>query len=208
MTNTKKFKIQEGKKERLKTSMKKFNVLYLFIFLSFICSFALISVTRVSADTARTLSDSLPTTDVNSTKTSGKGAFKLVVCDGPAELASKANHVISKPGEQPIVMDGDWMAGKYDPGKFVPCDFNGLMLQVQHLINIAMVLGVLAATAGLCYVGFLYIKGGEKNISDAKTIFPKLFWGFIIMLTAWFMVFQVLTWLTGNSTFTKLLGSP
>lgn len=82
------------------------------------------------------------------------------------------------------------------------------MTEAQHLINIMIVLGILAAIAGLCYMGFLYISGTLPNRERAKEMFPKIFWGFIIMLTAWFVVYQILGWLTGNSAFTKLLGNP
>ncbi len=82
------------------------------------------------------------------------------------------------------------------------------MKQVQHLIDIAMVLGVLAAIILFVYAGYLYITGIPGNIDKAKGIFPKVFWGFIIMLVAWFVVFQLLSWLTGNSGFGTLLGSP
>jgi hypothetical protein len=142
----------------------------------------------------RTLSDSLPTTNVNSTETKGKGAFKLIVCDGPAALNDPSTH--SK--------ESGW---KKDPN-FVPCDFNGVMLQIQHLINIMMVLGVITTITSMSYMGYLFISGTESNRKKAKEIFPKLFWGFIIMLTAWFIVFQILAWLTGNSGFTSLLGKP
>ena len=62
--------------------------------------------------------------------------FHLTVCDGP-----------SLPGGNPT--------------DYVPCDFNGAMLQVQHLINIAIVGGVLVAIFGFSYAGFLYIRGRE-----------------------------------------------
>jgi len=109
--------------------------------------------------------------------------FKLTVCDGPAE----AN--ITK-----------------DPN-YVPCDFNGLMKQIQHFIDIAIVLGVLAAIVGFTWSGWLYIKGNPGDIKKAHEIFPKVFIGFIIMLSAWFIVYQILAWLTDNPNLTKLLGN-
>jgi membrane protein DedA with SNARE-associated domain len=71
-----------------------------------------------------------------------------------------------------------------------------------------MVLGVLAAIIVFTYAGYLYITGIEGNIKKAKSIFPKVFLGFVIMLVAWFVVYQLLSWLTGNSGFAKLLGNP
>lgn len=119
-----------------------------------------------------------PTTNPSSS------AFKIAVCDGPAG-ANKNN----------------------DP-KYVPCDFNAVMLLIQHLINIMMVIGVLVAIVMFSFAGWLMITGTEKNISRAKSIFPKVFIGFIIMLSAWFIVYQVLSWLASNDGFKALLGTP
>jgi hypothetical protein len=113
-----------------------------------------------------------------------KSTFKIVVCDGPAG-ANTAK----------------------DP-KYVPCDFNGIMLQVQHLINIMMVLGVFASIAAFSWAGWLYISGVPANKTKAHAIFPKIFTGFIIMLSAWFIVYQILSWLTDNAAFKTLLGNP
>ena len=106
--------------------------------------------------------------------------FKFTVCDGPAGA----------------------------PNVQIPCDFTGLMLQVQRLIDIAIVLGVFVAIIGFCYAGYLYISGTPDNISKAHTIFLKVFEGLLIMLAAWFIVYQILSWLTGNSGFMTLLGKP
>ena len=119
-------------------------------------------------------------------------AFKLIVCDGPDMSKTPQGNPIRTPPSSP----------------YIPCDFKAVMDQVQHLINIMLVLGVVAAIGGLCYAGYLYISGTEQNINKAKDILPKLAWGFIIMLSAWFIVYQILSWLTGNSGFTRLLGSP
>lgn len=119
-----------------------------------------------------------------------KEGFKLVVCDGPTlkgKLLDDANAALKT-------------------RKYVPCDFIGLMSQIQHLINIMIIVGVLAAIVGFTYAGALYITGSEANIKKAKGIFPKVFGGFIIMLSAWFIVYQILSWLTGEgSGFTQLL---
>lgn len=86
------------------------------------------------------------------------------------------------------------------------CDFNAVIEQVQVIINAMVVFGVMAAVIGMTYAGYLYLTGKESNINKAKDIFPKMFWGFIFMLSAWFIVIQILKWLTGDSGFTALLG--
>ena len=115
--------------------------------------------------------------------------FRLLICDGP---------VLPSNVPEPTNLGH----------KYVPCDFNGLMLQVQHLINIAMVAGVIVAIGGFSYAGYLFITGTPANIGRAKEIFPKIGLGFVIMLSAWFIVYQLLAWLTGNNGFGALLGNP
>jgi Na+-driven multidrug efflux pump len=82
------------------------------------------------------------------------------------------------------------------------------MMQAQKLINIAMVAGVFVAIGSFCYMGYLFMNGKEDDRKKGIEIFPKIFIGFIIMLSAWFIVYQLLDWLTGNSGFKTLLGSP
>lgn len=134
--------------------------------------------------------------------------FKIIICNGPAALNELPAHQVPDPndptGKKMIPFPTGWVKDQ----NFIACDFNGAMKQVQHLIDIAMVLGVLAAIVLFTYAGYLYITGTEGNIKKAKSIFPKVFFGFVIMLVAWFVVYQLLIWLTGNSGFTKLLGSP
>jgi hypothetical protein len=116
--------------------------------------------------------------------------------------------VAGNKGENPKVDVTD-SNGNVTKRDYVVCNFNGAMLQVQHLINIMMVIGVLVAIVMFSYAGGLYITGSKPNVDKAHKIFPKVFGGFIIMLSAWFIVYQILSWLTGPSSgFNTLLGSP
>jgi hypothetical protein len=138
--------------------------------------------------TTRTLNSSLPTSpELDPTKSS----FRIVVCDGPT-LPNKLKDEQTK------------ALGR----EYVPCDFNGIMLQIQHLINIMMVLGVFASIGAFSWAGALYISGNPKKKEEAHKIFPKVFTGFIIMLSAWFIVYQILSWLTDKAAFKTLLGNP
>lgn len=132
-------------------------------------------------------------TDPN-TENPSKSAFRIAVCDGP-----------TIPASQPEVL----AKAKADLGgrEYVPCDFNAVILLIQHLINIMLVVGVLAAIVMFAYAGLLFISGQKPKIDKARSIFPKVFVGFIIMLSAWFIVFQILSWLTENNGFKTLLGS-
>jgi hypothetical protein len=116
--------------------------------------------------------------NINSSK------FRLLICDGPPWPDNVPNK----------------------PANYEPCDFRGLMKQIQHLLNIAVIAGVLIAMGGFIWAGALYISGSPDKIKKAHQIFPSVFWGFIIMLSAWFIVYQILSWLTDSETFGVLLG--
>jgi len=136
-----------------------------------------------------------PTLNINDS------AFRLLICDGP-----KIPDALSA---QLIPSNATDFRAKYGHAPpYIPCDFQGAMMQVQHLINIAIILGVLVAILGFTYAGYLYITGKPGNISKAHEVFPKIFWGFIIMLAAWFVVYQILAWATGSNAFSVLLGKP
>ena len=154
------------------------------------------SVAHADSTTANTLTKN-PTDvpDVN-----GQHGFQLTVCDGPAEVGftDVTDSTGKVTGHTPI------------PG-FIPCDFNGAMIQIQHLINIAMVLGVLAAIVGFSWAGFLLISmsitGKMDDRKKAVEIFRKVVTGFVIMLVSWFVVYQIIDWITGNSALKYLLGN-
>lgn len=132
-------------------------------------------------------------TDSSNPNSSG---FRLAICDGPAEL----NHINPKTGkiESGYINDPD----------FIPCNFEGAIRQITHLINIMIITGVFVAIIGFAYAGYLYITGVPDKITKAHGIFKKVGLGFIIMLSAWFIVYQILTWFTGNSGLKALLGNP
>lgn len=131
-----------------------------------------------------------------------KSTFRIVVCDGPS-LPRDTNGNYTSDSQKMV----DEFKAANNGREYVACDFNGVMLLVQHLINIMMVLGVLVAILMFSYAGLLMVSGKEDNIKHAKSIFPKVFWGFIIMLSAWFIVYQILSWLTNNNGFKTLLGA-
>jgi hypothetical protein len=131
--------------------------------------------------------------------------FRIVICDGPEGLG----HINPATGGTDLTKNPDGtFKYKLDPN-YTPCDFKGIMKQVQHIINLMFIVGVLAAIVMTTFAGYLYITGSQENIKRAKSIFPKLAGGFALMLTAWFIVYQILHWLTGNGTgFSSILGNP
>ncbi len=112
--------------------------------------------------------------------------FKLIVCDGPR-----------------------LPEGMLPPtSNYIPCDFNALMLQTQHLLDAMFVLGLMAAVISITYAGALLIVSGPEKRNRAKDIFSKVGIGFAVMLTSWFIVHQLLTWLVRDDTGIRaLIGS-
>ena len=74
-----------------------------------------------------------------------------------------------------------------------PCGFNNAITLVQNIINFLIKLGVTAAALGFAYAGFLYITamGSEEKIKHAHSIFLKVIWGFVFMLSAWLIVYTL-----------------
>lgn len=118
-------------------------------------------------------------------------SFKLMFCDGPEKL----RHINDQ---------GVYDSSYSRPG-FVACDFQGFMGQAQRLINVMTILGVMAGIIGFSYAGYLYITGVPGNITRAYEIFKKVGIGLLLILSAWAIVYQLLSWLTDNKTFTGLL---
>jgi hypothetical protein len=141
---------------------------------------------------------------------SSNGNLFIANAEGVNTINSPQSTNIKDPGFKLIVCDGPAQANSEKDPKYVPCDFNGLMKTIQHLINVAMVAGVVVAIFGFCYAGFLYITSGSQpnKRTEASKIFKNIGLGFIIMLSAWFIVYQILSWLTGDSGFSALLGKP
>ena len=117
-----------------------------------------------------------------------QSSFRILICDGP----SLPNAALLKSAQDQI----DQIAKNTGVAThtYLPCNFNGAMMQVQHLIDICMVLGVFAAIALFTYAGYLFMTGKEGDRKKAYEVFPRVFWGFIIMLSAWFVVYQILSW--------------
>jgi hypothetical protein len=174
-------------------SIKRRGLMVLFLLSPFsllLSSFALAPY-AVSAATA-----TAPAVDLNqapSSATSPFGAFKLVQCDGPDLSGLKTPITVTVNGKSEQTTAGS------NPDNYVPCNFAGLMMQIQFLLNVMLVVGVLAAIVGFAYAGYLYVTGTQENLKKARSMFPKILIGFILILTAWFIVYQILAWLTPNA---------
>ena len=157
--------------------------------------------TRYSAFAATT---QVPAVNLNDS------GFHLLQCDGPDLSGLKSGTVITingksytLEGQNPTITNADGS----NSHKYQPCNFQGLMIEVQFLLNVMTIAGVLMAIVGFAIAGGLYVTGVKKNIDRAHAMFPKIAIGFILILTAWFIVYQILSWLTGNAGAAALLGN-
>lgn len=71
-----------------------------------------------------------------------------------------------------------------------PCGFKDIITLTQGFIMGWIIFGVASAAACFAYAGYLYITamGSEEKIRHAHSIFMKVVWGFVFMLSAWLIV--------------------
>jgi len=136
------------------------------------------------------------------------GLLALIACVALNTSLVSAQDNPTEPGYKLAVCDGPALPSgvEADPD-YVVCNFQTLIGLVQHLITAMITVGVFVAIAGFMWMGYLFISGTQENRKKAYSIFPKIFWGFIIMLSAWFIVYQLLSWLGSNEGFKTLLNN-
>jgi len=93
----------------------------------------------------------------------------------------------------------DGVPNPEEPQRNVRCDFNALMDTVIKTINWAFVISIPVVTALFAYAGLLYMTGRPNYRTKANTIFTSVGIGFIIVITAWFIVHTVVDWLVDKS---------
>lgn len=103
-----------------------------------------------------------------------------------------------------VKCDGVTRASETD--RQTKCDFAALMDTVIKAINWMFYITIPIATALFAYAGVLYMTGQPKYITTAKSIFTTAATGFIIMISAWFLVRQFVTWFVKDPTATTFLG--
>lgn len=94
------------------------------------------------------------------------------------------------------------------------CGFDNLLLLIQGLLSFLITLAIPVASAMFIYAGFLYVTAIDDSgkVSKAKGIFATAFWGFVIMLGAWLIVYTIVIALVdpvflqeGNGDFFRFL---
>ena len=152
---------------------------------TFIAAFALLALVLPFAASAQS---GVPSTNFFDSK------FAVVTCDGPA-----------LPPSVPQPTGAAFLEQYGHPEPYRVCDFKGLMIQIQHIINIMIVGGVLVAIVSFSYAGSLYVRNASGAKDHAKDIFKNTGIGFIMMVSAWFIVWQILDWLASNPGVKSLL---
>ena len=89
----------------------------------------------------------------------------------------------------------DGVLTKSENSRQVTCNFSNLMRMANYLINCALIISIPIIVGLLAYSGFLHMSGKQENIKNSYKIMKNAVIGFIIMLSAWFMVSTLLKWL-------------
>ena len=83
-----------------------------------------------------------------------------------------------------------------------PCDFNYFILMINGIINWIIGIAGVIFTISAIYGGFLYMTSGENpgNKEKAKKILWGTLSGFVIILTAWLIVYTILTYIVPSNS--------
>ena len=75
------------------------------------------------------------------------------------------------------------------------CGFDNLLLLAQAIITFIIKLSIPVAAGLFIYAGFLWVTAAssEGQVTKAKGIFTTAFWGFVIILGAWLIVYTLVT---------------
>jgi len=108
----------------------------------------------------------------------------------------------------PIVPCGRSDQAKDEANK--SCNFGHVIIGIQNLINYGVVISVPLAAVAFTFAGFLYVTaaGDTAKIASAHKIFKNVLIGFIIVLSAWLIVFTLTSaLLRSNFPLSKYLGT-
>ena len=94
----------------------------------------------------------------------------------------------------------DGVVNPKEPSRNVTCSLASFINTVNYLIYRAIAFSIPLATVLMVYGGFLYMTGEQDKIKTAKNIFLNVCIGFIIMVTAWFVVTTVVDWVVDERT--------
>lgn len=83
----------------------------------------------------------------------------------------------------PFVPCGDFVNNQKE------CGYQDLLIMVNKIINWIIIISVPVAAGVFAWAGILYMTTGiADKKSDAKAMLWKVFWGFVVILSAWIIV--------------------
>ena len=90
-------------------------------------------------------------------------------------------------------INGDGMIKDLPGAEKEECQFNDLLKLVSNIVDFLIITGTAVAALSFGYAGFLMMtaNGEMGKIEEAKAIFGKVMTGFIIMLSAWLIVYAI-----------------
>jgi hypothetical protein len=92
-----------------------------------------------------------------------------------------------------------------EQGRKTKCDFAALLKTVISLVNWLFYISIPIAVVLFAWGGVLYMTGKPDNMGKARNIFAAVVVGFIIMITAWFLVRQVVSWFVDDPAATTFV---
>lgn len=87
------------------------------------------------------------------------------------------------------------------------CNFGDLVRLGNNIMEFLLLVSIPIATIAFAWAGILMLtaKGSADQIERAKSIFGKVLWGFLFVLTAWLIVRMITTTLLKPSYYEDLL---
>lgn len=93
----------------------------------------------------------------------------------------------------------DGVLSKNEPNRQKICNFAALVNGVKYIINWAFALTIPVIIGLLAWAGLLHMSGKEDKIKKSYKIMQNAVVGFIIVLTAWFIVTTLLKWVLDDA---------
>ncbi len=86
-----------------------------------------------------------------------------------------------------------------------PCTFKHVIELAQAVMNFLLYISTFIAAGMFIYSGFLYVTAGDDSgkVTTAKGIFKSVALGYIIMLSAWVIVYTLVNALSENPEYLK-----
>jgi hypothetical protein len=100
----------------------------------------------------------------------------------------------------PLVPCGNTI--KYVDGKAVTCNFDDFILMINGIIKWIISIAGVIFTLSAIWGGYLYMTSGSNpgNKDKAKSVLWSTLIGFVIILTAWLIVYTILVNLVSDSS--------